>query len=130
MPDKKPISIPDHNNKYKYIPPILRSRMPEYVHNMGVAPETTVTAKAPLFPGSASAQYNYNKAVGKSTAVHALKPSYPIVDILAGRGGFKAAEKGFKLMKSNPGWLSKNSNKILKAIMLLNQAKEIRDLEK
>ena len=130
MPDKKPISIPDHNKKYKYIPPSLRSRMPEYVHNMGVAPETTVTAKAPMFPASTYDRYRYDVATGGSGAVHALKPTYPVFDVLAGRGGLKAAEKGFTLMKSNPGWLSRNSNKVLKAIMLLNQAKEVRDLEK
>lgn len=130
MPDKKPISVPDHNKKYKYIPPSLRSRMPEYVHNMGVAPETTVTAKAPMFPASVYTRSEYDRATGGTGSMHALKPSYPVFDVLAGRGGLKAAGKGFHLMKSNPGWLSKNSNKILKAIMLLNQAKETRDLEK
>ena len=132
MPDKKPISIPDHNKKYRYVPPSLRSRMPEYVHNMGVAPETTVTAKAPLFPASASAQYNYNKAVGKSTAVHALKPSYPIFDLIAGRAGAKAVAKGFNLYKSalKPTWWARNSDKIIKSGLFANQLKEVNDFYK
>ena len=131
MPDKKPISIPNHNNKYRCVPASLRSRMPDYVHNMGVAPETTVTAKAPLFPRSASARYNYNKAVGKSTAVHALKMQDPVFDFLAGRAGVKAATGGFNLAKSalKTTWWARNSKKILKSGLFLNQAKDLYDLE-
>ena len=132
MPDKKPISIPNHNKKYRYVPASLRSRMPDYVHNMGVAPETTVTAKAPLFgPGNVMNRYRYNKAVGKSTAMHALKMQDPVFDFLAGRAGVKAATGGFNLMKSSlkPTWWARNSKKILKSGLFLNQAKDLYDLE-
>ena len=131
MLEKKPISIPDHNEKYRYIPPSLRSKMPGYVHSMGIAPETTVTAKAPAFV-SASAQYRYNKAVGESTAVHALRPQTPVFDLLAGRTGAKAVAKGFNLIKKagKPSWWAENSKKILKAAMALKQANEQRELNK
>lgn len=131
MPDKKPISIPNHNKKYRYVPASLRSRMPDYVHNMGVAPETTVTAKAPLMPRSASARYNYNKAVGRSTAVHALKTQTPVFDFLVGRTGVKVAAKGFNLSKSalKPSWWARNSKKILKSGLFANQVKDLYDLE-
>lgn len=132
MLEKKPISIPDHNEKYRYIPPSLRSKIPGYVHSMGIAPETTVTAKAPLMTASANTQWNYNKAVGNSTAVHALKPRYPIFDILSGRTGVKAVTKGFNMYKSaaNPSWWSQNYKRVLKSAMAIKQAKEINDLEK
>ena len=63
-------------------------------------------------------------------ATGALRPSYPIFDLLSGRAATKAVEPTFKLMKSvvNPSWFGKNSGSIIKGGLLIDQANDLNEI--
>lgn len=122
-----------------YLPPKIRSMQEDYINPGGMIPEVSVTA--PIYKGlvTASTVQRYNDAVGNGKNVHALRPSYPVFDLLSGIGGLKvaskAAPKAFELSKSalnytksNPTFIGKHFAKFVGAVKTLDQANDIKEI--
>lgn len=125
-----------------YVPPAVRemqSMDPDYIHDMGVAPETTVTAKAPKFaPGKRTIE-NYRKSHGNFDPVawDKLRPAYPIFDLLSGRtigkGAIAGGKVAFDLAKSvirnaPPSWFQKHGSKVIKGLFALDMANDFEEI--
>lgn len=121
-----------------YLPPKIREQQPDYINPGGMLQEANVTA--PIYKGivTASTQARYNKAIGASTAVHALKTQDPIFDLIGGFGikqGIKAAPKAFELsknalnyVKQNPTFVSKHLSKVIGAVQAADNINDIKEL--
>jgi hypothetical protein len=118
-----------------YLPPKIRQQQPGYINPGGMLQEANVTAPIYKGPVTASTQYHYNRAIGGSGAVHALKIQDPIFDLVGGFGikqGIKAAPKAFELSKSalnyvkqNPTFVSKHMGKIIGAVQMADNVNDI-----
>ena len=69
-----------------YLPPKIRSMQEDYINPGGIIQESTVTAPIYKGPVTASILANYDRAVGGSGAVHALRSQYPFFDLVCGLG--------------------------------------------
>ena len=122
-----------------YLPPKIREQQPDYINPGGMLQEANVTA--PIYKGvvTAGIDQKYNDAIGSGKNVHALRSSYPVFDLLSGRGGFKLAframPKAFELSKSalrytkaNPTFVGKHSAKFIGALKTIDQVNDIKEI--
>jgi len=121
-----------------YLPPKIRSMQEDYINPGGMIQESTVTAPIYKGPVTANTVYEYNKAVGNPTSVHALRSQDPFFDLVGGLGikvAAKSAPKAFQLSKSalnyvkqNPTFVSKHLGKIIGAVKAADNINDIKEL--
>lgn len=121
-----------------YLPPKIRQQQSDYINPGGMTQEATVTAPIYKGPVTASTVARYNRAIGSSDAVHALKTQDPIFDLVGGFGikqGIKAAPKALELSKSalsyvkqNPTFVSKHLGKIIGIVQAADNINDIKEL--
>jgi hypothetical protein len=121
-----------------YLPPKIRSMQEDYINPGGMIQESTVTAPIYKGPVTASILANYDRAVGGSGAVHALRSQDPIFDLVGGLGiktAAKSAPKAFELSKSalnyvkqNPTFVGKHLGKLIGIVKAADNINDIKEL--
>jgi hypothetical protein len=121
-----------------YLPPKIRQQQSDYINPGGMIQEATVTAPIYKGPVTASTRYHYERAIGGSGAVHALKMQDPVFDLIGGFGikqGIKGVPKALELSKSalnyvkqNPTFVSKHLSKIIGVVQAADNINDIKEL--
>jgi len=121
-----------------YLPPKIRQQQPDYINPGGMIQESTVTAPIYKGPVTASIRSDYDRAIGGSGAVHALKSQDPIFDLVGGLGikaAAKSAPKAFELskgalnyVKQNPTFVSKHLGKLIGIVQAADNINDIKEL--